>query len=250
MRPFAHPTTVTLTILLLTLPALGADEKKATVKGGDKSPSAATSADKHVADKPARPRYVPVGTLRGTVKSVDASASALTLRAHIQRLEPDVQAQKNYLDRLRQLTIRRQQIAMNPNPGQAQQQYQQLVRDVQNLQQSRKNLYRVKTVEEDVNLTLAEDVKVRATQPGSTFDDKGNVKQYTPEELKELKGPDPKLPGFRAELTDLQAGQEVLVQVVRPRPVGRKPPSRGVKTTPAPVKLIVTLVLIGDNPMK
>jgi len=59
-----------------------------------------------------------------------------------------------------------------------------------------------------------EDMKVRVANPPPKFDEKGNIAQYTPKELDELKGPDKKAPGFPGEYSDLKPGQYVSVTLV------------------------------------
>src|SRR5215470_4755 len=60
---------------------------------------------------------------------------------------------------------------------------------------------------QDVELQAIDDVVVRTARPREQVDDKGKVKRLTRAELKELKGPDPKLPGYKAEFGDLQTEQ-------------------------------------------
>jgi hypothetical protein len=117
---------------------------------------------------------------------------------------------------------------------------------------------RAATETKDVPLELADIVKVRATHPIQQFDDKGNIKRhYTPKELKELKG-DEGLPGYTAELTDLQPGQKVMVKLARVRPAkpADAPPAAEGKAkstdpakAPAP-KIVVTLIMIAVDPAK
>lgn len=68
---------------------------------------------------------------------------------------------------------------------------------------------------QEVELPLTDDLKVRRQSPPQGFDDKGRPKKYTPKELDEMRGPDKKLPGYTAELTDLKPGQVVTVQLVK-----------------------------------
>src|SRR5262249_16840460 len=51
--------------------------------------------------------------------------------------------------------------------------------------------------------------------PPLMFDDKGKPRKPTAEELKKLKGTDPKLKGYKAELGDLKAGQVVVVTLAK-----------------------------------
>jgi hypothetical protein len=68
---------------------------------------------------------------------------------------------------------------------------------------------------------------VRLARPPEQFDDKGKVKRYTAKELKELKGPDPKLPGYQATFSDVREGQIVTVNLVKKKDApARLPPRR------------------------
>jgi hypothetical protein len=73
----------------------------------------------------------------------------------------------------------------------------------------------------DYELQTTEDLKVRLSRPPAQFDDKGKVKKYTAKELREMRGPDHKLPGYTGEFSDLQTEQVVQVTLVRPK--GEKP---------------------------
>lgn len=68
---------------------------------------------------------------------------------------------------------------------------------------------RIVTVNQEIVLQPAEDVKVRVQKLPLQFDDKGKPKPYTAEELKTLKGPEPSAPGYTAEYSDLKQGQTV-----------------------------------------
>jgi hypothetical protein len=66
-----------------------------------------------------------------------------------------------------------------------------------------------------VEQRLADEVKIRSAVPPEQFDDKGSIKKYTREELKELKGPDPRVPGYKADRDSIEKGRTVMVQVAR-----------------------------------
>jgi hypothetical protein len=248
MRPFLS--SMALLAIFLAVPLYAADK--------DDKPAA----DK---DKPPQEKIVALGTLTGVVQSVDGQAGELTLRVTFRYLEPNVPAQENYVRRVQQLLVRQQGILLNPNPVQVQQQLAQIVRDAENLMQSQKDLFHIKSVDKDVALELAEDVKVRSAQPLEQFDDKGNIKRYTVKELRELKGGS-KLPGFQAAVSDLQPGQSTIVRVVRrqlPKGAGapvkkaEKPAAGDSQSAPATIRLItpdhrifVTVVMIVGDPMK
>jgi len=60
---------------------------------------------------------------------------------------------------------------------------------------------------------------VRTLKLPLAFDDKGNPRKYTPQELKDLKGTEG-LPGYTADISDLKAGQIVRVSVSKRKKTG------------------------------
>jgi hypothetical protein len=66
-------------------------------------------------------------------------------------------------------------------------------------------------------LRTDEEVTVRFKKLPPEFDEKGKVKRRTAVELKELKGKDPRLPGYTAEFSDLKPGQAITVYLARER---------------------------------
>lgn len=74
---------------------------------------------------------------------------------------------------------------------------------------------RAVAVHQEVELQADDDIKVRLKNAPVQFDDKGKPKQLTADELKELKGPDPSLPGYQADFSDLKTGQLVRVSLAR-----------------------------------
>ena len=179
------------------------------------------------------PKLLPVGRLAGTLQSVGGTSGFLNLRVPIRRLEVNQQAIANLARQQQQWQLRQLQIMRTPNPFQRQQQMFDLLREVQ---QAQANLIVVKDSHVDVELQPADDMKVRVTEPDPGFDDMGNIRKLTPALLKELRGNE-KLPGFKAEASDLRQGQTVLVVVARER--GAKDPTS---------KLIATLVVILAQP--
>jgi hypothetical protein len=189
--------------LLLAAPAAAADKDKAAPK-----------------DKPEPPKLVPIARFAGTLQGgAGESSGTLKVRLKFPRIEPNRQAQANYLNQQRGWLQRHAQIMRNPNPFQAQEQLFQLLRDIQQAQQ---NLFVVKQVEQDVEVLPADDMKVRTAVPDPGFDDMGNIRELTPALLKELRGKSG-LPGYKAERGDLKNGQTVLVVVSRERKKDAKP---------------------------
>jgi hypothetical protein len=77
------------------------------------------------------------------------------------------------------------------------------------------NNMRLVPVNYDVHFTFNTEVgKVRTVDPPTEFDEKGNIKKHTKEELKALKGDTPeekKMPGYKSDLADIRVGDYVQV---------------------------------------
>src|ERR1700730_16208037 len=67
----------------------------------------------------------------------------------------------------------------------------------------------VTTVQKNYTIAIDDDLVVRRLQPHPIFDEKGKPRKPTAAELKEMKGTDPKLKGYKAERSDLKPGQVV-----------------------------------------
>jgi hypothetical protein len=118
----------------------------------------------------------------------------LEQQEHFLRLEQDIARTRNLVDRAAKIQrlnaeverARLQEQARGANPGQT------------------------TTVHKSFNLDSTTDAKVRRQDPPAQYDEKGNPKQYTQQELKQLKG-DGKLPGYEADWDSLKVGQMVKV---------------------------------------
>ena len=201
----------------------------------------------HAADEPKKEepkkedavKLVRIGQLVGTVQAFGGSSQNLTVRVPVRYLEPNPQAQATLARQQQEWVRRQQQIMTIRNPWQRQQQLAQLIQEAQQQAlQAERDMFRVKETHQDVELEPADDVKVRVPQPLEAFDDKGNVKVYTPQELKELRGKD-KLPGYPADLSNVQTGQTVYVVVAR-----KKLPKDADKEMKENAKPVATLILI------
>jgi hypothetical protein len=73
----------------------------------------------------------------------------------------------------------------------------------------------VTTVQKNYTITSDDELVVRRLHPAPLFDDKGKPRKPTAAELKEMKGTDPKLKGYKAERTDLKPGQIVVVTLAQ-----------------------------------
>jgi hypothetical protein len=175
-------------------------------------------------DVPAAPKpattvdaaQLPAGQIAGQVVSLPDSDRMMTVAVTYPQVvpnpkfkgAPNVQRQYNHVLQLQaQLNNPK-----NRNRAHTMQQMQQALVQLQTqLVQAQMNAVKVTNVTANVDFQVAEDVKVRTAQPPVAFDDKGNIKKYTREELKELKGKDPSLPGYESSPDALKVGQVVQV---------------------------------------
>lgn len=105
---------------------------------------------------------------------------------------------------------------------------------------------RVVAVHKDVELTVDEAVKIRLKDLPIAFDDKGRPRQYTAEELREKKGPDPRLPGYAGDFSELKPGQLVRVSLGKKTDTPRGKADEATGTTPAG-QLTGQLVQVGGS---
>ncbi len=63
----------------------------------------------------------------------------------------------------------------------------------------------------EVEIPIKETTKIRTKTPLQVYDDKGNIKKYSPEELKTLKGSNPNLPGYEVKIDELTPGAVIEV---------------------------------------
>src|SRR5438093_192788 len=68
-----------------------------------------------------------------------------------------------------------------------------------------------------VELQAADDLKVRTLLLPVEYDDAGKVRKLSDKELRELRGPDPKLPGYAADFDSLKPEQIVDIYVAPPK---------------------------------
>jgi hypothetical protein len=193
--------------LLLALPLL-ADDKKTPVDSEKLTP----------------------GDFTGKLKSTPGSDRSFTLTVEYSHLElknpnqlpKNNPALKNLTKDVQKVARLQQQVANAKKPQDQVKRLQELQNAVAQLQLQAaradvniQQLFKTVTNKKDIDFRAAEEVKVRTLNPPVTFDEKGNVKKYTREELKELKGKDSNLPGYESSFDQLQAGQVLKVTLAR-----------------------------------
>jgi hypothetical protein len=80
-----------------------------------------------------------------------------------------------------------------------------------------KNAFKMVTEHKDYEFKSTDKVIIRLQDLPMEFDEKGFPKKYNADELKQLKGPDPKQPGYAADFDKLKAGQTVRLSLVKPK---------------------------------
>jgi hypothetical protein len=213
MRYFARAAAV-LVCGCLAMSAFAADKDKDKAKADAKK-----DAEKGVTTE----KMYRAGQLAGKVLTVVESKKSLRLQVTLQYPKLNAGA----LNSLIQAQANMQQAMLNRD-------YNARIQGIANAQrqmlQAQATLYQMQSMTKDVELQTTDEVKVRLAYPPEAFDDKGKPKRYTAKELKELKGPDPKLPGYNAEFSDLHEGQYVTVTLVKKKDAPTKlPPRRPIK---------------------
>jgi hypothetical protein len=232
-----------LLLVGFTLPLLAAEDKKADDKkpGADKKADDKKPADKKPDDNKPTPsakkvdlkkelekkvnteKSIRAGHLSGKVVAVVESKKSLRLSIPIAvpqinqgALAAAAQNQVEYANA----------IANRDANGAA----QALLR----MRQNQANAISFQTIYKDIELSTTEDVKVRLANPPPRYDEKGRLVRPSGKELKELRGPDPSLPGYSGEFSDLAQEQVVTVTLVRKKGEGpRLPPPKKGKEDPA-----------------
>ncbi len=121
------------------------------------------------------------------------------------------------------------------------------VQDALNIKQQmadhQRKLYDAKKDHQDFEFIAAEDIKYRLAVPATLFDDKGQPRKPTKKELDEMKGPNPKLPGYTAEMSDVKSNQ--LVTVYLPK----KTPKKDDKFIKGEKPEVTMILILGDAPI-
>jgi hypothetical protein len=193
-------------ILGLSLSAVGAQDK------GDTTAPKGKQDDKKLLTKD---KMLTSGTLQGTLMKLDEDKK-FTLKVTYY----DIDAAR-YQSNQQYYAQRLIQINQNRNALDAQRQLAQLQLD---MVQRNQNIY--KQVNKDVDLQAEDNVKVRSLKPLLTYDNKGEVAQYTQDELKKMSAGAPNLPGIKtsyaASYDKLKMQQKVIVYLAKQKQPGKK----------------------------
>ena len=217
-----------LLLALAVLPALAADDKdkdkkdpapdaKKDADKKDAPPDAKKDADKEKKEEANTEKTIKAGAIAGKVVEVNETAKSIKLEITYEVQKPNV----GEMQALRNCEI---QLAQTRD-------YNTILSLRQQMAQHSLHLTTAEKQTKTVDLTGADNLKVRLLEPPPAFDDKGNIKKRTKKELDELKGdpkdPDFKLPGYPGAFTDLHTNAYVKVSLVKkkdaPHHTGPKP---------------------------
>ncbi len=172
------------------------------------------------------------GVFTGTVVSVPDTDRMFTVNVSYQKIQlkpgQNLGRANQTLQREYNRIMQLQAQAMRPpgrghNPMRAMQQLQGAVMQFQNnMARTQANMFQVVNATQKVDFQVDEKVKVRVKDLPEQFDDKGNIKKYTKEELIELKGKDKNLPGYESSIDAIKPGQILQVALVvhkKPKPL-------------------------------
>jgi hypothetical protein len=184
------------------LPFAAAQDKKTdnTKPAPEKKSGAKKALDKTVNTE----KSLRSGEITGKIVAVVESKKSLRLQVTYQLPQINPSAAIGY----QQALIGYQQALANKDRN-------GIANNLMNMQINQANMYSVRTFQKDYELQTTDEVKVRLAQPPLKFDEKGKAVHHTSKELKELKGPDPKLPGYTGEFSDLANDQIVTVYLIK-----------------------------------
>jgi hypothetical protein len=181
-----------MVLFVIVFPALAAD---------DDTDAKADATDKKQADKLIKSGKAFIGKL---VK-VDGDKRVLTAEVTYATTKQDPQTVQN----LANLQLRMVEAQRNRNRSQL----NQIAIDIE---RNTRNLY--KTTTQKIELDAPEDMKVRTKLVPVELDDKGKPRKLTDKEKRELKGPDPTLPGYTGDFDNLKSDQTVEVFLAKQPP--------------------------------
>jgi len=233
MRPLCRTLGAAVT-LTLVLPLFAADKKD--------PPKLATPANT-AQDYNA---LVQAGQVTGKVANLGSSGNSFTLQVEYKVLEPKTTGKGtsgNTLQHEEEVLLKEQERLMKTqNPLQRIAALQHLASHSQHYASynATHSPFKVATTTHDFEVQAAEDVKVRILQLPDAFDEKGNAKKYTAQELKDLKGSNTSLPGYTSEFANLKNGQTVTVTISKKKPETKDKDAKADDKTPLVSMIVIT----------
>jgi hypothetical protein len=174
--------------------------------------------DKAAKDKKqAADKLVTAGSLYGKVVEWDIPEKLLTLNVKLSVPDGIDQGAANAIQ-AKQAELARLQVSPPPrNPNEYQNRLNKVATLTREIQQNQAKLYKFKQVDQKFTLVVADNAAVRQMELPTKFDDKGFPVKLTAEEKRELKGNNPRLPGYKADFDAIKADDMVQVTLSRKR---------------------------------
>ncbi len=214
-----------MVLFVIVLPARAADDDT-DAKGK------ADATEKKQADKLIKSGKAFVGKL---VK-IDGDKRVLTIEVTYPTTKQDPQTMQN----LANLQLRRIEAQRNRNPVDRLRQLSQIDIDIE---KGTRNLY--KTATKKIELDAPEDMNVRTKVLPVELDDKGKPRKLTEKEKRELKGPDPTLPGYTGDFDSLKSDQTVEVFLAK-QPPKSKAKDKDADNTESTRPRIARIVILAE----
>jgi hypothetical protein len=142
----------------------------------------------------------------GKLTKLDPDKHILTVEVTYKSLKPD----PHTVQHLANLQLQLVQAQRNGNPVDRLVQMNRIQLEVEKAQL---NLY--KDQKQKIELDAPDNMKVRTMLLPLEVDEKGRPRRLTEKEKRELKGPDPRLPGYSADFDSLKADQTVEIYLVK-----------------------------------
>jgi hypothetical protein len=210
-----------MALFLAMLPAFAADDDADTKTKPD-------APDKKQADKLIKSGKSFVGKL---VK-VDGAKHVLTVEVTYKAAKQDPQVAQN----LARLQLRMVEAQRNRNAIERARQLSQIQIDID---KNTRNLY--KDTSQKIDLDAPDEMKVRTMVLPVELDDKGKPRKLTEKEKRDLKGPDPNLPGYLGDFDSLKPDQTVNVYPAKQPPKSKDKDSDSNDSSRPRVAMIVIL---------
>jgi hypothetical protein len=212
-----------LVVLAFVVPAVSAADKKPVVAANKKEAAA---------------KMIAAGEVTGKVINVEGDKKVLTLEISLVYQVPNLGAINNIAN----IKLQMAQAAQNRD-----------INGMRNLQiqllQNQAQMYSLKKESHNVDIEAGDNVVVRRQEPPVEFDEKGNIKRLSAKELRELKGNNPRLPGYAADFDDIKPEQVIKIKLAKMKETPKYHVKED-KDAPEKKPVATQIVILKDAPAK
>lgn len=185
--------------------------------------------------------WISVGTLQGKLLATPKNNKIrISLEQQFGEIDRDVNQRAEAM-RKKLVLDRQKALGLPKNSPQRETAMQEIEQGFTDLQNLRDQIIVIHKPGDVLELPLRKSCLVRSLLPdGGVFDEKGNIRNYTLKQLRELRGSS-KLPGFTSDLEKLTEGQLLMLAVYKKK---SKPKIAGQNSAPEEFDLFAGLILI------